>query len=322
MGYLLIIIFAIIFALNLGGGNFAASFVAASGCRIISRAKATALFIGFAALGAVTLGQPVTRTLSRGIVAPQLIGLEACLVILIAASSTLFLANLIHLPQSTSLVTVGSIVGVGLFLGKVNYRIFGFLAPYWVLLPVAAFFLTRYLGKLIYPPRKGNYWIYEKVVSQGKRLKAFVIIASCYNAFACGTNNVANVVGPLAGANIVSPTLGLALLAPVFGLGALAFPGTLKVTAEKIVPLGLLTATIVCLVSGTLMILSSCLGIPQSFVMVKMASLFAIGTLKNGHRITWGNPLVLKTSLAWMVTPLIATALAYALLGVWHVVSD
>ncbi len=321
MGYLLIIIFAALFALNLGGGNFAASFVAASGGGIISRGKATVLFIVFASLGAVTLGQPVTRTLSRGIVPSRLIDLEVCLVILIAASSSLLLANLLHLPQSTSLVAVGAIAGAGIFLGKVNWRIFGFLAPYWILLPAVAFFVTRYLGRLVYPPRRGNFWVYEKVVSHGKRLKIFVIVASCYNAFACGSNNVANVVGPLAGADLISPTLGLVLLAPVFGLGALAFPGTLKATAEKIVPLGLLTATILCLVSGTLMIVSSSLGIPQSFVMVKMASLFAIGTLKNGRRVTWGNPLVLKTSLAWVVTPLIATGLSYALLGVWRALS-
>ncbi len=318
MIYVLIILFSIIFALNLGAGNFAVSFVAARGGRVLSPLKAAGLFIIFSFLGAVSLGQPVTRTLSGEILAPRSIDLGVCLVILIAASSCLLVANRLHLPQSTSMVTVGAMTGAGLYLGKVNFTVFVYLVPYWILLPIAGFFLTRSLGRLIYPPRRKNFWIYEKVVSHRKRLRGFVILASCYNAFACGTNNVANAVGPLAGAGIVSSTLGLALLAPVFGLGALVFPGTLKSAAEKIVPLGLLTATLLCLVSGTLMLLSSSLGIPQSFVMVKMASLFAIGSLKDEHRPTWKNPQIAKTSLAWVVTPVTATTFSYLLIGVLH----
>ena len=283
--------------------------------------KASVFFMIFAVLGAVTLGQPVTRTLSREIVASRWIDPDVCLVILIAATGCLLAANRLHLPQSTSLVTVGAIVGVGLYLGKVNFQVFAYLVPFWILLPVAGFFLTRTLGRLIYPPRKGNFWVYEKVVSHRKRLKAFVILASCYNAFACGSNNVANAVGPLVGAQIVSPLLGLALLAPVFGLGGLVFPGMLKTAAEKIVPLGLLTATILCLVSGTLMVIASSLGIPQSFVMIKMASLFAISSLKNEDRAIWKNPLIVKTSLAWVVMPVIATVVSYLLIGGWRALS-
>ncbi|HDL64567.1 MAG TPA: hypothetical protein ENH12_04170 [Proteobacteria bacterium] len=321
MKYSLILIFALLFALNLGGGNFAASFVAARGGGIISHLKSSILFLIFAVAGAVILGGPVTRTLSREIVASRWIDLDVCLVILIAATGSLFAANRLQLPQSSSLVTVGAIVGAGLYLGKVNFRVFAYLLPFWILLPVAGFFLTRTLGRMIYPPRKGNFWIYEKVVSHRKRLKTFVILASCYNAFACGSNNVANVVGPLAGAQIVSPLLGLALLAPIFGLGGLVFPGMLKTAAEKIVPLGLLTATLLCLVSGTLMLLSSSLGIPQSFVMVKMSSLFAIGSLKAEDRAIWKNPLIVKTSLAWVVMPVIATVVSYLLIGGWRALS-
>lgn len=321
MEYILILIFSILFALNLGGGNFAASFVAARGVRGISPLKSSILFLIFAVLGAVILGGPVTRTLGREIVSSRWIDPDVCLVILVAATVSLFAANRLQLPQSTSLVTVGSIVGVGLYLGKVNFRVFAYLVPFWILLPVAGFFLTRTLGRMIYPPRKGNFWIYEKVVSHRKRLKTFVILASCYNAFACGSNNVANAVGPLAGAGIVSPLLGLALLSPVFGLGGLVFPGMLKTVAEKIVPLGLLTATILCLVSGTLMIISSSLGIPQSFVMVKMASLFAIGSLKDEDLTMWKNPLIVKTSVAWVVMPVVATVVSYLLIGGWRALS-
>ena len=115
------------------------------------------------------------------------------------------------------------------------------------------------------------------------------------------------------GAGIVSSIIGLLLIAPVFGLGGFLFHGSLEATSERIVPLGLLTATILCLVSGTLMIIASLFGVPQSFVMIKVASLFAISGLKNGHRSTFDNPATKKTYLTWIVTPLVAGFISYIL---------
>ena len=88
-----------------------------------------------------------------------------------------------------------------------------------------------------------------------------------------------------------------------------------KTTSEKIVPLGLITATIVCLVTGALMITASIFGVPQSFVMIKVASLFAISGLKNGHRLTFANPVTKKTYFSWIITPIIAIIISYLLVG-------
>jgi sulfate permease len=156
-------------------------------------------------------------------------------------------------------------------------------------------FFDFFSGGVVYPPRKSNFWIYEKFEGHTRKLKIFVIIASLYNAFSIGTNNVANIVGPLIGAQMIEENIGLALIAPLFGMGAFVFHGPLTTAGEKIVPLGILTSTIVCLVTGTLMIIASLLGVPQSFVMIKLASLFAIGGLKNGTRLTLLSPHIKKT---------------------------
>jgi sulfate permease len=142
-----------------------------------------------------------------------------------------------------------------------------------------------------------------------------VIAASCYNAFSVGTNNVANAVGPLSGAGIIGETVGLLLIAPIFGLGSFLFSEPLKTVSERIVPLGLLTAPIVCLVTGTLMIGASLFGVPQSFVMIKLTSVFAISGLKNGHKLTFLNPVTKKTYLTWLTTPTIAVIISYLLTG-------
>ena len=96
-------------------------------------------------------------------------------------------------------------------------------------------------------------------------------------------------------------------------MGSLIFSQPLKAVSERIVPLGLLTATIICLVTGTLMIIASLSGVPQSFVMIKVAAIFAISGLKNGHKLTFANPLTKRTYLTWMIMPLIAVLISYLL---------
>lgn len=311
--YIFLTLLVALFALNMGGSNFAAAFAAAHGGRILSKRTAQLLFTLFVFLGALLIGKPVTETLGNNIIPHQLLKMDAVLIILVSATICLFTSNLLHIPQSTSLVTVGSIAGVGLYFKTIYAKTFLYLMPFWILLPVIGYILTYFLGKMVYPPRKGNFWIYEKLVNHKERLKIFVIAASCYNAFAVGTNNVANAAGPLAGGGIVGKTLGLALIAPVFGLGSLAFSGPLKTAGQRIVPLGLLTATIICLVTGTLMIIASSLGVPQSFVMIKVASVFAVSSLKNGHKLTFGNPVTKQTYMSWIISPVVAVALSFFL---------
>lgn len=313
MIYILLTILVILFALNMGGSNFGASFAAARGGRIVTKKKAYYLFIIFVLLGAVFVGQPVTDTLSKKIIPSNLVNTKIALIILASATISLFVANKLGVPQSTSLVTVGAILGVGLYFKHVYSKTFLYLVPFWILLPVIGYVLTYTLGKLIYPPRGKNFWVYEKLVHHKHRLKAFVIVASCYNAFSVGTNNVANAVGPVVGTGIINKTLGLAIIAPFFGLGSLIFREPIKTTSESIVPLGLLTATVVCFVTGSLMIIASILGVPQSFVMIKVACVFAISGLKNGHKLTFSNPITKKTYLSWLVTPVVAILISFFL---------
>jgi sulfate permease len=311
--YTALVLLAIFFALNMGGSNFGASFAAAHGGRIVTKRRAQFLFIVFVFLGAILIGRPVTETLGSRIIPREFIKPDTVLIILFSAALSLFIANRLKVPQSTSFVAIAAILGVGLYFKSVYTATFLYMLPFWVALPVIGYFLTFFLGKIVYPPRRSNFWIYEKLVNNKGRLRAFIIIASCYNAFSVGTNNVANAVGPLAGAGMIDKTLGLILIAPVFGLGSILFHETLDTTGEKIVPLGLFSATIICFVTGTLIIIASAFGVPQSFVMVKVAAVFAVSGLKQGHRITFANPVTKKTYLTWIITPLVALFVSYIL---------
>ena len=295
----------------MGSGNYAASFASAYGSGIISRKKSQLLFILFVIIGAVMLGAKVSRTLSGKIIPAQFIDNQAVIIIVFSASLCLLIANFTKIPQSTSLVAVGAILGVGIYHGNVYFKTFFYLVPLWILFPVAGYFLTYFLGRLIYPSRSSNFWVYEKSAKYTKSLETFVVIASCYNAFSIGANNVANAVGPLAGGNILSTCVGLILVAPIFGLGGVVFPRAIKTTGKEIIPIGLISASITCFVCATLMIIASLFGVPQSLVMIKVAAIMAISGIKDGHANTFKNSLLRKMYLTWIIMPFAAIMLSF-----------
>ena len=315
MTEIFIIVLALFFSVNMGASIFGVTFAAACGSKAITPKRAQCLFALCVVAGALCLGREVTNTLEGGIIPAFIITPKVCIIIFFSAVLRIFISNILHVPQSTSLVTVAALMGVGLYFDQVEWENILWMLPFWIFLPVAGYFLTYFIGKMIYPPRKINFWIYEKLVNHKSRLKAFVVLSSCYNAFSVGTNNVANVVGPLVGSEMIRPVIGLLVMAPFFGVGSVLFPGALKTSSEKIIPLGLLSASIICLVCGTLVIIASVCGVPQSFVMVKVAAIFAIASLKDesGHGHTFKKPLSKKVIYNWILMPILAMVIAYVL---------
>jgi sulfate permease len=112
---IIIFIVAVLFCVNMGAPSFSSSFSTAVGSKALNRYQAAGLFIIFALLGAVLLGAEVSNTLSRGIIPIELLDKKAVLIILFAATLSLFTANMMKIPQSTSLSTVASICGMGFF---------------------------------------------------------------------------------------------------------------------------------------------------------------------------------------------------------------
>lgn len=97
-------------------------------------------------------------------------------------------------------------------------------------------------------------------------------------------------------------------------MGAVVYHHNLKTTGEKIVPLGFLTSSIIYFVTGTLIIIASLLGIPQSFVILNVASIFAVSAIKNGHKLTFSNPITKKMYLTWIIAPVLSFIISYLLI--------
>jgi len=301
----------IFFSINMGSSNFGSSFAAACGSGFLKKNAARLLYTLFIIIGALAVGEPVAKTLGERIIPQELMTVNALIIIFLSASLSIFFSNWFSVPQSTSLVTVFALWGVGSYHGQVRIDTLFFLVPCWIFLPLTGFILTYFIGKIFYPPGRKNIWIYEKLAIHQGRLKIFVIAASCYNAFSIGTNNVANVAGPVAGVEHLSPLLTLLIAAPLFGAGSFLFSGTLELTSKKIVPLGPFTATVVCFITGTLIIIASALGMPQSFVMINMAAIFAISSLKKGKRKTFDDPSTRRTYYSWIIAPFFSFAVSF-----------
>jgi sulfate permease len=305
----------------MGASGIAPSFASIYGGKLIKKRQALHLFVIFVVLGALFLGKNVAVTLGKSLVPRDFINFDVALIIIASATFGLFLANILKIPQSTSQVAVGAIIGAGLYFKHLNINTLFFkIFPMWIILPLLSYLFTLLIYRKIYPPGHDNLHIYEKLFANRKKLRLSALIVSCYVAFAIGTNNVGNAVGPLFAAGILEIDTGLLLISPIFGIGAWVLgKGPLETAGKEIVPLGLFSSTLVSFVTATLLIFASLLGIPQSLVQLNLASIFAISCLKNGHRYTWDQRIIHRTFIIWFITPAISLVSSYLLLYLFKI---
>src|SRR3990167_6383719 len=140
-----LILVVVFFAMNMGASGIAPTFSAVYGARLLKKKAAAILFTLFVILGALTLGRGVVKTLSQGILPKGFLTPEVAMIILVSATLSLFLANLLAIPESTSMVTVGAVVGAGLYFKHLQLKTFCWLIPMWIVLPLISFALTFFL---------------------------------------------------------------------------------------------------------------------------------------------------------------------------------
>ncbi len=301
---------SIFFALNMGGAGFSPSFSAALGAGLIRRGPAIALFAICVGLGGVLIGGHVAKTLGSNLVPPETIDRHTALVVIGSATAALFVANLAKIPESTSWVTVFAVGSLGVVRGNLNWdTILYKLLPAWLLIPVLSFSVTYVLARRLYPLRGWNYRIYEHLTKHEWKLRVAVIASSAYLAVAVGANNIANVVAPLSTAGVFGVQTGMLLFTPLFALGGIVFFRSTKTIGSDVVPLGLYSASIMNLVVGSMVLVVSWIGLPQSLVHAQVLSVFGIALAKDGVHDLVRNPVVRRIALFWVVSPILASAL-------------
>jgi len=192
-------------AWNVGANDVANAMGTSVGSRAITIRQAILIAAVFEFSGAVLFGKHVTDTVRKGIVDPaaiadpHVIALGAFSAIL-AAGLWITFATWKGLPVSTTHSVVGAMTGFGLAaagLDVVNWAKMGKIVASWVVSPVVggivafiSFSLFRHFVIRKYPDRARL----ERVFAY------FQLMTASFVAFAHGSNDVANAIGPVAAA--------------------------------------------------------------------------------------------------------------------------
>src|SRR3989338_11059860 len=128
--------------MNMGASGIAPTFSAVYGGRLIKNKFAAVLFTLFVILGALTLGRGVVKTLSQGILPKEFLTADVALIIIASATLSLFLANLLAIPESMSMVTVGAVIGAGLLFKHLNIKTLFWLIPMWLGFLIVSFLVS------------------------------------------------------------------------------------------------------------------------------------------------------------------------------------
>ncbi|MCX8029682.1 MAG: inorganic phosphate transporter [Brevinematales bacterium] len=313
----LLIIFSSLWAINMGASGFAVSFGTLYGTKKASFLVCVIFFTIFIVIGAVSVGEYVAKTLSSKVIPKEVISKNSWIitVVLFSAGINLLISNLLKVPSSTSIIIMMSFLGAGLYLSSLIWETFLLSIVVWIASMLITYFSTLWITKLFYPPRYDNLWLYQKFVNRKHFLFWIVLVVSIYNAYSLGTNNVANVVGPFIAIFNVDMFLAFVLFSLLFGVGALVLgKGVIKTVGDEIIPIGLWSATIVSIVTSTLTIVSSLLGLPFPTVIVVSSSIIAIGIVKKevSHYYSFKNPITRKILRVWLfssISPTISTFL-------------
>ncbi|GAB3036385.1 inorganic phosphate transporter [Natronobiforma cellulositropha] len=300
---------------NIGGATTGVSFGPAVGAHVLSKLGAAALMSVFFFLGGWIVGPAVVDTLGNDLVPETILTLETGIAVLFFIGLALFAGNLFGVPASTSMTAVGSIAGLGIATGTLDWATMGRIVIWWIVAPVVAFWVSGVIGRYFYPTinewvaisrRETHLWVVDRT-SAIPRVRAaegtdrreitgslIVVAIGCYMAFSSGASNVANAVAPLVGSGALDfeRELSVATLVVTIGemqwgviiaglavtIGAFTIARrTLETMGNDITNLPLTAAVVVMTVSATIVTLLSAIGIPVQLVIVATMSIVGLG---------------------------------------------
>ncbi|MFB6298052.1 MAG: anion permease [Salinirussus sp.] len=294
------IVVAAFVGFNIGGSSTGVAFGPAVGSRLVRKTTAGVLFVGFAFLGAWTVGRNVITTMSSSIVPAVQFTPVASVAVLFFTGASLLVSNLYGVPASTSMTAVGAIVGLGLASGTLNQALMFTIVSAWIVAPLVSLGVGVVIGRYVYPylDRYVAFTTFDLHLVQLDRSgpvprprfnpnaslqdvvgSLSVIVIACYMAFSAGASNAANAVAPLVGeGGSLTVDQGVLLAVAAFGVGSFTIARrTLETVGDDIAELPILASLIVSVVGGTVITVLSALGIPASLAVSTTSAIIGLG---------------------------------------------
>ena len=292
---------------SLGSNDAANVFGTAVESRMVRYRTAVIVICIFVIVGAVAQGGPgivrVGKLTSQSVAS----AFVACL----TAALTVTLMTALRLPVSTTQALAGAVIGMGLYInpGSVQWRKFLEMVACWVGTPigaaVAALLLYPLLSRALRGMRLG-------LVGRSLVLKAAMIVAGAYGAYALGANNVGNVVGPFYGTEMFGDKVWLLALigAGSICLGVLTYSRNVMFTVgSRLVELDPFSALVAMLAQAITVHAFAFLHVPVSTSQAIVGGVLGIGLCKGVSTIR--RRTLLSILIGWLSTPLLAGAAAY-----------
>ena len=287
-------------AYNIGGATTGPAFAPAVGSAVISKVIAAGLMSVFFFFGAWTIGRRVVDTLGQELVRdPAVFTLPASIVVLFFIGGALFVGNVFGVPASTSMTAVGSIAGLGLASGQLNWAVMGEIVSWWIVAPIIGFWVAGMIGRYFYvyldnliaidqtdgplvefdrstvvpKPTLGPGTTGRELIGSG-----VVVGIGCIMAFGSGTSNIANAIAPLVGSGQLDMNIGIMIGSLAVAVGALTIGRrTMETLGNDITHLPLTAAIVVATISSLLVIGLSSIGVPASFVVIAKMAIVGLG---------------------------------------------
>ncbi|MFW6018697.1 MAG: anion permease [Halapricum sp.] len=314
------VLVAVFVGYNIGGSTTGPAFGPAVGAGAISKTGAAGLMSLFFFAGAWTIGRNVVETLGSDLVTRSgVFTLETSIGVLFFIGIALFVGNVFGVPASTSMTAVGSIAGLGIATGSLDWEVMGEIAVWWIVAPVLGFWVSLIIGRYFYArinqlvamdrsdgpllvvDRSGVVPIPRPHETTNRReLIGVVTVVSigCLMAFSSGTSNIANAVAPLVGSDSLEMNRAIILGGIAVAIGTFTIARrTLETMGSDITELPLTAAIVVASVSSALVVFLSTIGIPASFVVIATVSIIGLG---------WGRatrPVTLPEAVTGEETP-------------------
>jgi len=333
-----LIIAGLYMAWNIGANDLANAMGTSVGSGALSIKQVIIVAGVFEFAGAVFFGKKVTSTIAKGIVPIDSISLidnhlvaVGMLAAILAAGFWITLATFYNLPVSTTHSIVGAVLGFGLIaayngiigLSDIHWEVLVKIVGSWLISPVLGAILAYVIFSLI------RYFILQKTDDPYKIENKFVslqIATACYIAFAHGSNDVANAVGPLYASLNALDLVGLSIpvwimvlggCGMVFGLATWGYR-VIETIGTKITELTPTRGFSAEFATASVVVLHSYISLPISTTHTLVGSVIGVGLA--GGLAAVDLSVIGKIALSWIVTvPVAALTSALIFIGLMGV---
>ncbi len=296
---------------SLGANDAANVFGTAVASRIITYRKACVLCGLAVVTGAFLQGGAGINTLSH--LTDQTT--VTLMITSVSAAVTVTLMTIFRLPISTSQAIVGSITGIGLATGYMDWRLLEKVVICWVATPVGAMLFACIVYKLL-----GAVIRYSPIsmLTRDKILWGGLIVVGVYGSFALGANNVANATGIFSGTLPGVTDLHLALVGGVaITLGVATYSKRVMLAVGSgIMQLDAFTALVAVSAMSISLHIFATVGVPVSASQGIVGAIVGIGMMRGVKSIRLN--ILRDIGVGWLLTPaisLVLAAAAYAVLS-------